>query len=442
MTLAVSTLLGAGAGCSRQQRAAQAPFAPWTAELDAEGGAQASVRVEAISVGPDGRTVAIGPFKGLLRLAAWSIRSEADADGFVAMFARNGALQWLTRIAAIVPSSRSLAFDGASVFIAAPGNLKRIAGAAAGASYSLTRLDAANGRIVWQVRDEEAAMEVAAASRARNVYVAGLSGAAAIRQWRADGGDLLPPDLQAGILSAQDVHVACYGDDGHLRWRRTIADLPFGRPVASDLVELSSGDVAVAGIFASKLQIEGQSLRAENGRESFVALFSPEGVLRWVKRLPGEIRRFLPPRLAATRSGVVVLHSAHLEGEPAAPERDYRVVAFDASGAILSTRAVDLDSRNGFYTQLASGRDDRLFVAGEDLGEGRGGQPLVLEIVPAGKTGLTGRRALAGDVAPIGLGVGSDGRFLVTATAKPHDATMSRYSSRLEAFSTRPEDSH
>ena len=103
---------------------------------------------------------------------------------------------------------------------------------------------------------------------------------------------------------------------------------------------------------------------------------------------------------------------------------------------------MDLDSRNGFYTQLASGRDDRLFVAGEDLGEGRGGQPLVLEIVPAGKTGLTGRRALAGDVAPIGLGVGSDGRFLVTATAKPHDATMSRYSSRLEAFSTRPEDSH
>ena len=121
-----------------------------------------------------------------------------------------------------------------------------------------------------------------------------------------------------------------------------------------------------------------------------------------MKRLPGEIRRFLPPRLAATRSGVVVLHSAHLEGEPAAPERDYRVVAFDASGAILSTRAVDLDSRNGFYTQLASGRDDRLFVAGEDLGEGRGGQPLVLEIVPAGKTGLTGKRALAGDVAPIG----------------------------------------
>ena len=275
MTLAVSTLLGAGAGCSRQQRAAQAPFAPWTAELDAEGGAQASVRVEAISVGPDGRTVAIGPFKGLLRLAAWSIRSEADADGFVAMFARNGALQWLTRIAAIVPSSRSLAFDGASVFIAAPGNLKRIAGAAAGASYSLTRLDAANGRIVWQVRDEEAAMEVAAASRARNVYVAGLSGAAAIRQWRADGGDLLPPDLQAGILSAQDVHVACYGDDGHLRWRRTIADLPFGRPVASDLVELSSGDVAVAGIFREQAADRGpEPASRERSRKLRRAVFA------------------------------------------------------------------------------------------------------------------------------------------------------------------------
>ena len=420
------------------------PFAPWTVELDAEGAAQASAQVEAISVGPDGRTVAVGRFKGLLRLGAWSTRSEADADGFVAMFAGNGALQCLTRIDAILPSRRSLAFDGASVFIAAPGFLDRPDGAASRASYSLTRLAATDGRIVWQVRDEEAAMDGAAASRARNVYVAGLSAAAAIRPWRDGGGDLLPPDLQVGILSAQDVHVACYGDNGHLRWRRTIADLPFGRPVASDLVELSSGEVAVAGTFASRLQIEGQSLLAETGRESFVALFSPEGALCWMKRLPGEIRRFLPPRLAATRSGVVVLHSSHMEGEPgpAGPERDYRVVAFDVSGAILSTLAVDLDSRNGFYTQLASGRDDRLFVAGDDLGEGRGGQPLVLEIVPAGRAGLTRRRAIRGHVAPIGLGVGSGGRFLVTATAEPRDATMARYRSRLEAFSIRPEDSH
>lgn len=440
MTLAVSTLVGAGAGCSRQPRAARAPVAPWTVMLEADGAAQASAKVEAISVGPDGRTVAIGRFKGLLRLGASTARSEGDADGFVAMFAGNGALQWLTRIAAILPSSHSVAFDGASVFIAAPGYLGRPDGAAA---YSVMRLDANDGRIVWQVRDEEAAMELAAASRTRNVYVAGASAAAAIRQWRDGGGDRLPPDLQRGILSAQDLHVACYGDDGRLRWRRTIADLPFGRAVASDLVELANGDVAVAGIFASKLQIEGQSLLAEDGRESFVALFSPAGALRWMKGLPGELRRFLPPRLAATRSGVAVLHSAHVDGQPGpvGPERDYRVVSFDAGGAISSTLAVDLDSRDAYYTQLAAGRDDRLFVAGGDVGEGRGGRPLVLEIVPSGRAGLSTRRALSGRVAPIGLGVGAAGRLLVTATAEPRDATMAAYRSRLEASFVRPEDS-
>jgi hypothetical protein len=344
----------------RKQESRPSRQIPWSFDLIAEGSQGSSARVTAVAVDPLGNAILAGNFVGKIRIGHHEVRSELSMDGFVAKMDPGGGALWAIRTGIPVLSRRALAVDrGGNVFLAGAGAWAAIGAELQSPRFNLTKLRASDGALMWRLLDPDAALEVAAVSEHGDVCVAGLRPAARARPWLENTKNA-HPDLRRALITATDIHLACFSGDGANRWTNTLVDRVFGEPKVTDLAFLSSGDVAIAGTFDQGLDLGATTLnhdaRTPSGHEGFLAAYSPEGHFRWAKVLPGEQRRRLPPLLAKSRSGIAVLYSAFL-GDKVLHEnqaQDYRFATFDSDGNPGVAFSLDMDSSSWSYTSFSS----------------------------------------------------------------------------------------
>ncbi|MFY0522111.1 hypothetical protein ACN28I_02515 [Archangium gephyra] len=187
------------------------------------------------------------------------------------------------------------------------------------------------------------------------------------------GGPLLsaPPLLD-------NAFIAKYAPDGTLLWSRgfgsTVTEGGFTRFTA--IAVDRRGRISVAGEVEAGVDLGSGPLPFG----AFVAQFSPDGRLRWVRPLLGGQFNFTPS-LATDRTGNVILVGSIVgpvdfgDGTPRFASDAAFIAKYEADGGFLWARVFD---SNSLFSDVVAGSRDDLYVSGffEEPGSDFGGGPL------------------------------------------------------------------
>jgi hypothetical protein len=290
-----------------------------------------------------------------------ALNSLGGADGFLAKYSATGALLWVSRVGGsgeetvtslVRDASGNLyvggGFTGSTDFDPGPG-LQVLN--SAGAQDGFVAKFSSAGELLWARRfggvegDEVAGVAVDAAGR---VYAAGrFSGQA----------DALPTAGGAvtGDGSAADGFLVAFDAAGTLRWAQAL-----GGSLEDAVTALSvsgAGSVTLAGVFRGSANFSRTtptpvSLTSLGGADVFLASYSDQGALQWVRGIGGLDEESIPPGGLALdpQGGAAVLgrFSGSVDFDPgpgtagktSISPSDLFLVRFDATGTFASVATV------------------------------------------------------------------------------------------------------
>jgi hypothetical protein len=341
---------------------------------------------------PGGDVVVTGSASGALDFGGGALSPVGDTDIFVARLGPDGAHRWSRMFGG---SGRD---EGLGVAAGPTGRIHLVGGFSGNADLGGKLLQAAGGTDVmvasygglgshsWSVAfggtGDDAGTGVAG-DAAGNVFVAGhFTDAITL------GDDALRGTGIEGFIASLD-------PTGKPRWVRAIGGA--GSDSVVDIAVDGAGNVYVVGGFEQQALIGDQTLLSRGGRDVFVARFTSDGALTWVKSFgakSNDVALTLAVSKAGDRiavGGIVTGSVAVDEVVIAAKDSDGFAFVFDAAGALVWS-AVSGDHSS--VESLAFDDDGRLYLGGTfsgtielgttSLGAGLGLAVLAAVFDPAG----------------------------------------------------------
>ena len=286
-TFADTTFFGHAALVSTGDRDVYvAKYSPNGEVLWARGGGGASFdRGASVVVDAAGNAYVTGHFGSVATFGPFTLTSSGRYDMFVAKYSSSGEVLWARRAGGLKDEWASdIAVDGAgSVFATGTfyetADFDGVALTSAGDRDVYVAKYSPDGEVLWARRAGGTGAEVGngiALDAGGNAYVSGsFWGTAAFGS------------ITVRTAGEWDVFVAKYASDGQVLWVRRAGGSvwDFGIGVSADPV----GGVYVSGLFFGTAHFGAVALTSVGESDAFVARYSSDGTLLWVRRAGGPV---------------------------------------------------------------------------------------------------------------------------------------------------------
>ena len=233
-----------------------------------------------------GNVYITGSFHGVLNFSGHVLTSSGCSDIFVLKLNSSGAFQWLKQAGgADCDYGQSIAVSGASVYVTGSFKVSATFGgsdiSSSGSNYFLTKLSTTDGSFQW-VRQANGASDgigySIAADISGNVYTTG----------NFKGNASFGPFSLSSIASTGELFFTKYDASGNVLWaEKGSSTYAAGNSIVVD----DQGNLYLAGVFRSSLNVKGQSLTsspagADNG---FVLKIDNLGNVSWIKQISSDL---------------------------------------------------------------------------------------------------------------------------------------------------------
>lgn len=295
-----------------------------------------------VAIDADGNALVTGFFQDTGDFGGTSAHSAGHRDVFVAKYDSAGALEWLRRAGGPrIDEGRGVAVDGNGNVLVTGGFegqayfADNMSITAEKGSHAFVAKYDSNGTPLWvrQAGGNNYTWGNSVASDSvGNIVIAGAFAKTATLD-----------DVTLESAGNLDIFISKYDPDGNLVWAKSVGGK--GREIAYSVTTDQADNVLVAGTFSRTAKFNDIRLKSVGGRDAFIAKYTPDGTLTWVKSFGGR-GDDLAHGIAVDTSGSVLL-TGSFEGEltvettvlTSAGRSDLFVAVFDSEGTLLSARA-------------------------------------------------------------------------------------------------------